>query len=93
MTDTVIIDPDLSFNRHEPILIHIQHNELNTHLECTGLSDYYLLSGDQDGQITGISFISNSERGTFGIVTQAKVVLLLPISIEIEIKSIKSISY
>lgn len=84
----LILLADLGIDLQEPLLISIRHEELNTHLECTGLPGYYLLSGDQDGLVTGISIISPSGRGTFGIITQAKEILLIPVFTALNLKEI-----
>lgn len=72
-------------------MIKIEHAVLNTQLECSDINNSVLLYLNEDGSISGASFISPSGTGSFGIITQAKQILLLPKSIDIDIKEIASV--
>lgn len=72
----------------KPCMIKIEHAVLNTHLECSDMNNSVLLYLNEDGSISGASFISPSGNGSFGIITQAKQLLLLPMPIDIDVKEI-----
>lgn len=74
-----------------PHYLKIGHSVLNTHLECSDMNESILLYLKEDGSIAGASFISPSNQGTFGIVTQAKYIFFVPALFKIDVNSIQSI--
>lgn len=75
----------------KPCMIKIEHAVLNTHLECSDMNNSVLLYLNEDGSISGASFISPSGDGSFGIITQAKQLLLLPMPIDINAEEVASV--
>lgn len=69
-----------------PLLLEINHHQLNTLLELSKVSPFVLLYFDDSLLFTGASFSLNEFKSTFGISTQSKKVLLLhfPISFQLE---------
>lgn len=74
-----------------PHYIKIGHSVLNTHLECSDMNESVLVYLKEDGTIAGASFISPSGNGTFGIITQSKQILLIPMPMDIDLKEISRV--
>lgn len=69
-----------------PLLLEINHQQVNTLLELSKVSPFVLLYFDDSLNFTGASFSLNGFENPFGISTQSKKVLLLhfPISFQLE---------
>ncbi len=69
-----------------PLLLEINHQQVNTLLELSKVSPFVLLYFDDSLLFTGASFSLNGFKSPFGISTQSKKVLLLhfPISFQLE---------
>ncbi|MGL2986408.1 hypothetical protein ACSVH5_02330 [Flavobacterium sp. RSSA_27] len=60
-----------------PVLVHINNNQLTSFLDCTGVTPYEMWYFDQNLQFTGKAYSINQNNGRFQIQTQAKWVLLI----------------
>lgn len=80
-----------SFELTEPLLVAVLHSSLNTHIDCSGNRHATMVYFENGGKVSGISYVSPSEPGTFGIISQAKNILLLPISTHLDLKSIEGV--
>lgn len=60
------------------LYIEITHNNLNTQLDLTGVTPYTILQFDSKGIFTGASVSLGSPIAVFGLITQAKHILILP---------------
>ena len=60
------------------IFIQLTHKQLNTQLDLGGVAPSVVLQFDADQQFTGASLSLGTSRGSFGLVTQSKNLLILP---------------
>jgi hypothetical protein len=61
------------------LFIHLTHEQLNTQLDLGGIPPAVILQFDADQQFTGASLSLGTSSGSFGLVTQSKQLLILPI--------------
>ncbi|MFC5191879.1 hypothetical protein ACFPIK_08875 [Algoriphagus aquatilis] len=72
----------------EALLISFSHSLLNTQLDLSGASPYVALQFDENGLYQGASLSLGRSAGTFGIITQAKQILILPFNAAFPIEHI-----
>ena len=65
-------------NSTDALLISFLHGLLNTQLDLRGVAPYVALQFDRENRYQGASLSLGSTSGTFGIITQANQVVLLP---------------
>lgn len=58
------------------ILLSFEHEHLQTTIDGTGIHNYLMAGFDENNKLIGVSFFNQSGTGTFGILTQAKSVLV-----------------
>jgi hypothetical protein len=61
------------------LFINLTHEQLNTQLDLGGIAPAVILQFDADQQFTGASLSLGTSSGSFGLVTQSKQLLILPI--------------
>lgn len=71
-----------------PLLIEIQHKQLNTLLDFTKAAPYAILYFDEKLLFSGATFSINESESTFIIQTQFKTILLVPLNQKIELKNL-----
>jgi hypothetical protein len=62
----------------DALLISFSHSLLNTQLDLSGTSPYVALQFDENGLYQGARLSLGKSIGTFGIITQARRILILP---------------
>ncbi|MBK8349158.1 MAG: hypothetical protein IPL08_16660 [Saprospiraceae bacterium] len=83
---------DLIKHRGKPMLIQITHNHINTFLDLTSVFDVVLLYFDEKNEFIGASYsLDSGIGGTFVLLTQARKILLLPFSFDINLPRVKNI--
>ena len=60
------------------LFIQLTHEQLNTQLDLGGVAPAVILQFDEQGVFTGASLSLGTARGSFGLVTQSKRLLILP---------------
>ena len=60
------------------IFIQLTHEQLNTRLDLGGVAPSVVLQFDDEQQFTGASLNLGTSNGSFGLITQSKIVLILP---------------
>jgi len=65
-------------NHAQALVISFSHALLNTQLDLTGVAPYVALQFDDQANYLGASLSLSTTSGTFGIITQAKQVVILP---------------
>jgi hypothetical protein len=63
---------------YQGIFIQLTHEQLNTQLDLGGVAPSVILQFDDEQQFTGASLSLGSSRGSFGLITQSKNLLILP---------------
>ncbi len=58
------------------LLLSFEHEHLQTTIDGTGIHNYLMAGFDENNKLNGVSFFNQSGTGTFGILTQAKSVLI-----------------
>ena len=58
------------------ILLSFEHEHLQTTIDGTGIHNYLMAGFDENNKLIGVSFFNHTASGTFGILTQAKSVLI-----------------
>ena len=58
------------------LLLSFEHEHLQTTIDGTGINNYLMAGFDENNKLIGVSFFNQSGTGTFGILTQAKSVLI-----------------
>ena len=58
------------------LLLSFEHEHLQTTIDGTGINNYLMAGFDEHNKLIGVSFFNQSGTGTFGILTQAKSVLI-----------------
>ena len=81
-----------SFDWTKPHCVAIQHQSLNTQIDCSGNRHAVLVYFEEDGRVSGISYVSPSEPGTFGIITQAKNILVFPRTNEVDLGRVSTVN-
>lgn len=76
-TDSTTI-PVLDFIKEPGLLISLSHGLLNTQLDLSGVAPYVALQFDEHFNFSGAGLSLGNAAGSYGIITQAKQVLILP---------------
>jgi hypothetical protein len=69
---------DLITEDQKHLFFTLLHKSLNTQIDLTGVSPIAILQFDEQGTFTGANLSLGNASGSFGIVIQAKHVLVLP---------------
>lgn len=89
---TNIILCDIVQHQDKPVLLQINHNHLNTFLDLTSVFDFALLYFNEQNEFVGASYsLDNGYCTPFIIVTQAKTVLLLPLSKDLNLSTVRNL--
>jgi hypothetical protein len=75
-------------NPAEALLISFSHGLLNTQLDLTEVAPYVALQFDNQANYLGASLSLGTTSGTFGIITQANQVVLLPFDASLPVEHI-----
>ena len=87
-TDSYINSAKLLDASSIPLLIQIQHQQLNTLLDCTKVAPYAILYFDEKLLFSGASFSLNASDSPFIIQTQCKTILFIPLNQKLEINNL-----
>ena len=75
-------------NAADALLISFSHGLLNTQLDLTGVAPYVALQFDNQANYLGASLSLGTTSGTFGIITQANQVVILPFDASLPVEHI-----
>jgi hypothetical protein len=75
-----------------PLLLNIQHPQVNSLLELSKVAPFVLLYFDDDNAFSGASYSLNGFKNQFGISVQAKKLLVLPFPIAIKLEDVLSLT-
>jgi hypothetical protein len=75
-------------NHAQGLVISFSHALLNTQLDLTGVSPYVALQFDNQANYLGASLSLGTTSGTFGIITQANQVVILPFDASLPVEHI-----
>lgn len=86
--DTLIKVLELLEKKDCPLLLLIQHQQLNTLLELSKVSPFILLYFDAENSFSGAAYSTNLSSSPFYIQTQYKSILLIPLSSNYEVNQL-----
>ena len=95
---TVKTTTDTFINVHEfqeaetPLLLNIQHPQINSMLELSKVTPFVLLYFDDTNTFSGASYSLNDFKNAFGISIQAKKLLVLPFPIAFKLEEVVSLT-
>ena len=95
---TVKITTDTFIKVHEfqevetPLLLNIQHYQINSLLELSKVAPFVLLYFDDTNVFSGASYSLNGFKNQFGISIQAKKLLVLPFPIAFKLEDVVSLT-
>lgn len=75
-----------------PLLLNIQHPQINSLLELSKVAPFALLYFDDTNAFSGASYSLNSFKNQFGISIQAKKLLVLPFPISFKLEDVVSLT-
>jgi hypothetical protein len=81
-----------NYKKEVPLFLIIRHDQLQTHIDATGLVDHRLAAFDQQTDFTSISILHSDSSGTFALLTQARFVLVFHTKDLEQIQGIQSVS-
>jgi hypothetical protein len=67
-----------SFIDTDPILLVFCHNHLQTHIDATGINLFVLGGFNDEGNFSSMSILNSTEKGSFALLSQARISLLMP---------------
>lgn len=88
---TILSIQDLITEDQRPLFLSFLHKSLNTQMDLTGASPIALLQFDEQGTFTGANLSLGNASGSFGIVIQAKHVLVLPFDASVPLEHVTGI--
>lgn len=77
-SSTTLSVKDLINEGQKILLCSFSHKNLNTQLDLTDVSPYAILQFDDEGKFNGYGLSLGSSSGSFGLIIQARHVLILP---------------
>ena len=90
-TDTLIKVHEFQENG-TPLLLNIQHHQINSLLELSKVAPFVLLYFDDTNVFSGASYSLNGFKNQFGISIQAKKLLVLPFPIAFKLEDVVSLT-
>jgi hypothetical protein len=75
-----------------PLLLNIQHQQINSLLELSNVAPFVLLYFDDTNTFSGASYSLNGFKNQFGISIQAKKLLALPFPITFKLEEVVSLT-
>ena len=75
-----------------PLLLNIQHPQVNSLLELSKVAPFVLLYFDDTNAFSGASYSLNGFKNQFGISVQAKKLLVLPFPIAFKLEDVFSLT-
>ena len=75
-----------------PLLLNIQHTQINSLLELSKVAPFVLLYFDDTNVFSGASYSLNGFKNQFGISIQAKKLLVLPFPIVFKLEEVVSLT-
>lgn len=75
-----------------PLLLNIQHTQINSLLELSNVAPFVLLYFDDINVFSGASYSLNGFKNPFGISVQAKKLLVLPFPIVFKLEDVISLT-
>ena len=76
-----------------PLLLNIQHPQINSMLELGKVTPFVLLYFDETNVFSGASYSLNGFKNQFGISIQAKKLLVLPFPIAFKLEDVISLTF
>lgn len=76
-----------------PLLLNIQHYQINSLLELSNVAPFVLLYFDDTNAFSGASYSLNGFKNPFGISIQAKKLLALPFPIPFKLEEVVSLTF
>ena len=76
-----------------PLLLNIQHTQINSLLELSKVAPFVLLYFDDTNVFSGASYSLNGFKNQFGISIQAKKLLVLPFPIAFKLEDVISLTF
>jgi hypothetical protein len=76
-----------------PLLLNIQHTQINSLLELSNVAPFVLLYFDDTNVFSGASYSLNGFKNQFGISIQAKKLLVLPFPIAFKLEEVVSLTF
>jgi hypothetical protein len=75
-----------------PLLLNIQHTQINSLLELSNVAPFVLLYFNETNVFSGASYSLNGFKNPFGISVQAKKLLVLPFPIAFKLEDVVSLN-
>jgi hypothetical protein len=82
----------LDVNLNEPLYMEIIHQKLNTSIDLTGIKDMVFIHFDDNDDMLGATYVLPKSSGSFGIITQSKRLLFLPLPINFVLEEVIKVS-
>jgi hypothetical protein len=91
-SDTIVKVNDFQLE-NAPLLLEIEHQQINTLLELNKVNPYVLLYFCANGNFKGAAFSLHPGESLFSIKTQFKTVLFLPYPIQFQLEEVQQLTY